>query len=188
MSLSQLFAAAVTAAVLTPSAIAGGLNLSLAQQGNKHMNLGDYDSAVRVLMQAARKSPSDLEIRRHLCSALLGAGKAGSALEQLRAIRTVSILDERDLTMTAEAYYQLGKSKTALAYYKEALKMNPESTASRLGVARTLIELRELNRAEAFCLESIKTSRDAVFKEQMLEILNTIKNQSTNGAIEELKS
>ena len=173
----RMAALAAAVATLCPAAFAGQLGLPLLAKGSDLINRGNYTGAISVLSAAVRQDPSDLEVRRRLSSAYIGAGMARQALQQLEAVSRVSPGNAGDYVMMAEAHFQMGDTAKAIARYKQAMLTDPSNTQARMGLARALMAAGDLNSASAVCNDSIRTKQDAQSRQQFVELLGTIRSR-----------
>jgi len=179
MNLKNGMATAIVAlAALCQPVFAGGAPAGSVAKGCDEINRGNYTSAISILSAAIRQNPSDLDARRYLSSALIGAGMAREAAQQLEAIAKVAPGNAADCTMMAEAYNQMGDNKIATARYKQAILLDPAASAPRLGLARLFMASGDLNGAISLCNESLKTRRDAQSRQQFIDLLGTIRARS----------
>lgn len=181
-----LLAASLAAGFMSPS-FAGGICINLVQKACKQMDCGNYTAAISTLVLAVRQDPSDLEARRHLCSAMLGAGKAKEALHELQVINQAAPGDLRDLQMMAEAHYQCGDSRAAIQKYREALAADPAFAPAKIGLIRTLISSGKSPEAEFLCKATLRSSTDSTLRKQVNELLQLIRSRSSYAAVEEMK-
>ena len=187
MSLLYTLLAALLATGFMSPCFAGGISINLVQKGCKQMDSGNYADAVSTLVVAVRQNPSDLETRRKLCTALVGAGRATDALRELQVITRFAPGDARDSQLMAEAYYLCGDAISAITKYREALALNPDAAEAKLGLIRSLISTGNPTEAKGICQQTLRSSRDAVLRKQVAEILQGIRFRSSFASIEELK-
>jgi tetratricopeptide (TPR) repeat protein len=180
MNLKNGMATAVVAlAALCQPVFAGGLTVAPVAKGCDLINRGDYNGAVSVLTLAVRQNPSDLEARRYLCRAFIGAGAARQAVQQLEAVIKVAPNNPADYTMIAEAYFQMGDTKKSIAYYKQAIQVDSSYAGARLGLARAFLASGDTGSAGSVCYESLKTRQDAQTRQQFIDLINTIRSRGT---------
>lgn len=156
---------------------AGGLPTALLQKGCAQIDRGNYSSAISLLSTAVRQNPADLEARRQLSRAFIGAGMSREAVQQLEAIVRVAPGNANDLSMLAEAYFQAGDSRTAIARYRSALQVDPNCASACIGLANSLMATGDLKAARAHCTESLRSTRDPQLRNQLTEILSTIRTR-----------
>ena len=148
-----------------------------AQRGYSLLNRGSYSQAVTMYAAAIRQNPSDLELRRQLCSAYIGAGMPREAIQQLQALSTISPATARELNMQGEAYNQLGNSRSAIAAYRQALAQDPSNSTATIGLARTLLYTGEQNSAKSVLNAALRTTRDPETRRQIMQMLSTVKDR-----------
>lgn len=148
------------------------------QKASAYMNSGHFSQAVSLLVQGIRQAPSDLELRRQLCQALIGAGQAHEALKQLDVIAQVSPADSRDLNLRALASEQLGDAPKAAAYFRQAIAKDPLNAESRVGLARTLVSQGNLKEAREVCYLILRSGADGKLKSSTMQLLEIIRNRA----------
>lgn len=148
-----------------------------AHRGNELLNRGSFTQAVSMYTAAVRQNPADLELRRQLCSAYIGAGMPNEAIQQLRALSTVGPATARDLNMQADAYNMLGNSKAAMTCYRQALAQDPSNTKATIGLARTLLFAGEQDSAKSLLNSALRTARDPEARRQIMQLLSTLKDR-----------
>lgn len=148
-----------------------------ADRGHELLLRGNYQQAVGYLTAAVKLNPTDLEIRRQLCSAYVGAGMSREAIQQLRVIATVTAPTAEDFNLQAEAYSQLGDSKTAILRFKQALMVEPSNGPARIGLAKILLFAGDYASARAACNDTLRTSRDPVVRKQAIDLLGALKDR-----------
>ena len=176
---TKMAVAAAVASAVTLSSPAFGQDKSPASNGLAELNRGNYANAVELLCAAVRNAPADLEVRRNLCRAFIEAGMEREAIRQLSALIKFGCSSPRDYSMMAQAYYQLGNSKTAICYYKEALQIDASNTEARIGIARTLISSGDLRGATSACVEGLRLATSPQARQQLNALLGTIRTKTS---------
>ena len=175
---SKLFVVLMLELALSQPVMAGGLPVALVQKGCEQMNRGNYSSAIATFTTAVKQNPSDLDARRQLCNAYLGAGMAREAAQQLELIAKVSPGNINDLIALGEAYVQLGDNRAAISKYKQAWVLDSTNGRAVIGLARTLMANGDADSARSVCAGALRSSKDAVLRSQCSEILSTIRTRS----------
>ncbi len=142
------------------------------------MNRGNYSSAIGTLTLAVKQNPSDLDARRQLCNAYLGAGMAREAAQQLELISRLAPGNIGDLIAMGEAYSQMGDRRNAIAKYRQAWVQDPNNGRAVIGLARALISNGDTGAARSVCEGALRSSRDSVLRAQCSELLGTIRARS----------
>ncbi len=148
-----------------------------ADHGYELLLRGNYQQAVVYLTAAVKINPTDLDIRRRLCSAYVGAGMSKDAIQQMRVIGTVSPLTAEDISLQADAYSQLGDTKTAILRYKQALQVDPTYGAARIALAKILLFAGDYTNARAACNDTLRTSKDPLVRKQAMDMLGALKDK-----------
>lgn len=115
----------------------------LCSQADQAHESGERDQADRLLNQALRKSPRDLEAKRQLAESLWNAGRQQEALSQLTRLADEHPLDLRLAVTLADWLTTVGQYDQALARLRPALTVEP--------VAPRALELKaEIETAQGF--------------------------------------
>jgi predicted Zn-dependent protease len=166
------------AATLCQTAFSSELSVQLVTRGSTQIDHGNYTTAISILSTALKQNPCDLEARRLLSSAFIGAGREKEAIQQLESIVRVAPGDVRDMVMMAVAFYQAGDTKTSIACYKKALNQDPASGPAGIGLARALMSTGDLKAAAAVCNNALRLGQETQIRQQFVDLLSTIKMQS----------
>lgn len=110
--------------------------------------LGQYEQAVAVAQKIAMKYPEDLEVLGAYGKALADAGRLAEAAEVLKQAHTPDRPNWSILSAQGSVADQMGDSRAAQAFYREAIKINPgePSILSNLGLSLALS--KKLDEAE----------------------------------------
>ncbi len=169
---------------LTPAALAES---DLVQQGIDQLNRGAYSTAVSTLRKAVIATPSDLQARRYLCSALLSSGQATASAQQLEIIVKFAPGNNSDLCMLADSYFLCGESEKSAECYKKALRSDPSNVTASYGLSRALLAVGDLAAAQDLALHTIRSTTNPKIRGACAQILSQIKQrslvQSGSGAV-----
>lgn len=147
---------------------------TLVAEAKHFMEKGDHKSAVIQLKNALVKNPADVDARIALGTAYTALGDGVSAEKEFRKAAELGapaaryatdlanallmqgqfqkVLDETEtasptaemLAMRANALMGLGKPEAAQPLYEQALKVNPDLTSARLGLARIALVAQDI--------------------------------------------
>lgn len=119
----------------------------LCSQADEAQESGRLDRADRLLDEALRKSPRDLEVQRQLAESLWQAGRQKDALTEMTRLAKAHPLDVRLAVTTAEWLSELGRYDEALKWLNSGLAADPQLTP--LLELKAQIELAQGNDAAA---------------------------------------
>lgn len=169
----------IAAGTLLSGPFAGASERNLPPVANAAFQIdrGNYLDAAKLLATALRKNPGDLEARRLLATALIGAGEAAAALRQLKALNKVAPGDSRDYVLMAEASYHMGDTSNAIRHYRKALELDPSSGCAGMGLSRALMSAGKIDEAITVCHEALRLARDAPTRQQFVDLLSTMRKR-----------
>ncbi len=171
--------ALVTLLALGQPVLASQQSQELVRRGCHQLDLGNYSQAIGFFSAAIRQEPSDLDARRHLSAAYIGAGMSMQAVMQLKAIASVQSPNAGDFAMLGEAYAQLGDKNNSISAYKKAIALEPGSRPARLGLAQVLVHSGDLRSATAFCTETLRSSKDPELVKQVLDLVRSMRERKS---------
>ena len=122
--------------------------------------LGQNDTAVAVLEQAAMRHPTDKFVLASYGKALNEVGRSTQALEVLSKANTAEAPDWKVLSAQGVSLDQMGEHAQAQALYEKALRIAPNEPRilSNYGLSLTLT--KDLDRAEAMLRRASQLSDD----------------------------
>lgn len=97
----------------------------LCSQADRAQESGQTDQADRLLNQALRKSPRDVEVQRQLAESLWNAGRQQEALSQMKRLSDEHSLDLRLAVILADWLASVGQYDQAMARLQPALMTEP---------------------------------------------------------------
>lgn len=103
---------------------------------------GDYDQAYRLFRMASSKAPARLAPRLGMALALMDQGRAEAALAALRPLAARYPGNIDIVLAQAYAYEQAGDLPAAVASYRRALRLRPDSEEARRGLILALNNLQ----------------------------------------------
>ncbi|HEV2125302.1 MAG TPA: tetratricopeptide repeat protein, partial [Chloroflexota bacterium] len=105
------------------------------------------DDSLKAIREAARLSPENLPLRRHLADLLLQSGRPEEAEQEYRAALNLSPTDQHLKIGLASAFYQQGKNSEALVVLEDLAKTVEMTARGYLLYARLLLRAGETVRA-----------------------------------------
>jgi tetratricopeptide (TPR) repeat protein len=132
-----------------------------SQVAECYADLGQWPEALDHLERAIRLAPDRLDLRG-LRVVLLGrAGRVKQAIESGRALAEANPSHPLPLWSLARVYHGLGQYRTAIPYYREALKLVPPEEISlrvryTLAIIRCYLALGSLDRARDLCQQALQ--------------------------------
>lgn len=105
------------------------------------------DDSLKAIREAARLSPENLPLRRHLADLLLQSGRPEEAEQEYRAALNLSPTDQFLKIGLASAFYQQGKNSEALVVLEDLAKTVEMTARGYLLYARLLLRAGETVRA-----------------------------------------
>lgn len=99
-----------------------------------HSHLNNYEQGLDLGKEALKRLPNSEDIHFAIGTLYLRAGHPHSALRHLHLAVEIDPLASNYFVNLGIAYWSLGRKKNALAYFDNALKLNPEN-----GLAHNLI-------------------------------------------------
>lgn len=124
--------------------------------GVLHCHFNRFADGVRSLRRAAELAPTDNDILFHLAQGLAEIGDHERALEIYGQVGASENYTEAEINLSkAMAMAAAGRYEEALPIYRSVLSLVPQSLDACLGLARTLVALKEFGEAE----EMIKAAR-----------------------------
>ena len=148
-----------TALALDPEAPSAGEISLLA--GRAARELGRLDAADAHFRRAATMDPDNAEPLTELSHLLFVRGRADAAGEYLRRARELRPNDQITLHNAAEALRKAGQNDEAIAWYQEALGIDPEFAPAHVGTGATLFALERYGEAFESLARALSLEIDA---------------------------
>lgn len=107
-------------------------------------------------LEEVKKDPRNLEARINLVIALAELGRVEEAEEELKKAQKLNSKDPRIFSAAALIEVKKGNKDRAAEFYKRAIEADPTDNASRLELARILIEKKKFEEAISILEEAKK--------------------------------
>ncbi len=132
----------------------------LRNMGLIHSHRGAYDKAILVYNQGLEIDPNFTEIHYDLISALIMSGKWEEASQQLHKLGIKKNIRRSSDYVKLQGFILLWQKhpEKALAYFRKALKMEPNNRAVLLNTGSALSVLNSCSNAELFLKKAVKAS------------------------------
>jgi tetratricopeptide (TPR) repeat protein len=99
-------------------------------------HLKEYEDSLRYLESARGKSRYSARIEHYRSFAHMNLGAWNEAIEGLLDARVHAVDPVRSMDAIAYCYFQLGELEKAVAYYRKAIDLDPDSVPLRTSAAR----------------------------------------------------
>jgi tetratricopeptide (TPR) repeat protein len=118
---------------------------------------GRHGERALLLLESARvQHPRDLELRRSKVLLLEVLGRPAEAFPEVRALLAQRAGDWRLLAQAARAAQAEGQTEQALAYWRQAVRINPLVPEHRVRLIGLLLRAGQLDEARACCLDLLR--------------------------------
>jgi transitional endoplasmic reticulum ATPase len=131
----------------------------------------DADDTLRILSDAVRASPDNVNLRRHLASLFAKAGRNEEAVEHYREALRLGPDDAATMLALARCYAELGRDSHALVVLETLLSKGNAPAAAYLAMARLAKKQGDATKAAHHYREAVDadpTLRDADLEEGLL--------------------
>lgn len=135
------------------------------------------------LVLIIRKQPSDLAMRRQLVQALLQAGLAERAANEMQLLVKCGLRSADDFCLLGDAYRYAGKVTSAISNYMEAINISPCHAHAKAGLAICYMSAGHAKTGEKLCEDALALVRDLNGRKELFSTLKTIKETETQEAV-----
>lgn len=132
----------------------------IVKKGYEQLKKADYKGAITTFREAVKQNNNDPLARRCLAYALLCAGSAEDALDQLILLTRLSPPGAVDWCTFGEVYLIAGSYVQAEEAFSDALKLNPELFWASCGIIRAKAMQRDFKDAYKSLAELIADTPD----------------------------
>jgi tetratricopeptide (TPR) repeat protein len=119
------------------------------------LQMGDTASALDLLTRMASASPRDIQTRLTLAEALMGAGRAAEAAQELDEVQASGLQDLESTFALATGYLRIGKPEAAEKLFAKVIAERPVPETYVL-IGRTYRDLKDYNRARTALEQALK--------------------------------
>ena len=144
----------------------------------KHIQTGDFKSAIPVLEAAVKNDPENSQAHRYLAFSYIKSGMVTKALSHSKQVVALGTEHPHDLFSLGEAHFYDGKPQEAMKCYRDALRIDPLHVEARMGAIRSLIALGKVEEAKVVCENAAYKSRSEKAKFQFRRMLADIKSKN----------
>ena len=187
-----------------------GLNGVSLWLGVDYIKLGSPDKAIRLLREAVRRAPTDVQAQRWLGTALWNSGQRFPAIDQLSRTTELFPSDIDSYFVLGEAYRKAADDETeavlasavgtplvhqiygdiykdqqdwvrASAHYREAIKLDPSVKGAHVGRGEIDLAQNLTSEAVAECKEELAVNPTSVKAKALIAEADLLEGDTTNA-------
>ena len=132
----------------------------IVNEAIKHVDEGDYKTGIKLLQEAQKLEPEDVDITYEIGYAYYLDKDYKKAIQILEKIKSDKKAKDYVFQLLGNAYDNLGKTEDALATYKDGLKRFPNSGRLYLEQGTLWMRQKEYNKALDLYEAGIKADPD----------------------------
>lgn len=146
-------------------------SMKLFDEGNKLIEAGQYDEALKVFEEFMTKYPQIHQVRLNIGTCYLKKGELDKAEAEFKAVldKTIEVYGDykkdpaaslRAFSGLGEIYLKRNDLDTARKYFTQALEISPEDEVAAYNVAEILFSNQNIDEAIRFYEMAIKIKKD----------------------------